>query len=274
MGVSDASVWDEGGTDRVLAHIVGGALIGGLSGGSVFSAVGGAAGAGLTSKLANQLDSLSKSVAAETGSDLLGNLAANVAAGMGGALVGGTAGASTGTSVDLYNRQLDPKEKTLAQQLVDASGGQYTVAQIENQLRQMDMSNNGTTVSGAPATLVGQTPTDSGAQWISAGTTANGQSILTQITAPSNAALQSYILANYNSVSPGQVPSEFTYPSSGAGGSINVTGPFTNDELNYIDDLTIGSRYTVRGFSGQTMLAAEKGLYWRNELQYPLGQTG
>ncbi|MGF6368108.1 hemolysin activation/secretion protein [Paraburkholderia sp. RAU6.4a] len=53
-----------------------------------------------------------------------------------------------------------------------------------------------------------------------------------------------------------------------------VHGQFTNDELNYIDDLTIGSRYTVRGFSGQTMLAAEKGFYWRNELQYPLGQTG
>ncbi|MFT4066937.1 ShlB/FhaC/HecB family hemolysin secretion/activation protein [Paraburkholderia sp.] len=50
-------------------------------------------------------------------------------------------------------------------------------------------------------------------------------------------------------------------------------GQFTNGELNYLDDLTIGSRYTVRGFSGQTMLAAEKGFYWRNELQYPLGQT-
>jgi len=53
-----------------------------------------------------------------------------------------------------------------------------------------------------------------------------------------------------------------------------VHGQFTNDELNYIDDLTIGSRYTVRGFSGETMLAAEKGFYWRNELQYPLGQSG
>jgi hemolysin activation/secretion protein len=53
-----------------------------------------------------------------------------------------------------------------------------------------------------------------------------------------------------------------------------VHGQFTNDELNYIDDLTIGSRYTVRGFSGETMLAAEKGFYWRNELQYPLGASG
>ena len=51
-------------------------------------------------------------------------------------------------------------------------------------------------------------------------------------------------------------------------------GQFTSDELNYIDDLSIGSRYTVRGFSGQTMLAAEKGFYWRNELQYAVGTTG
>ncbi|MFM0031196.1 ShlB/FhaC/HecB family hemolysin secretion/activation protein [Paraburkholderia madseniana] len=51
-------------------------------------------------------------------------------------------------------------------------------------------------------------------------------------------------------------------------------GQFTNDTLNYIDDLTIGSRYTVRGFDGETMLAAERGFYWRNELQVSIGQTG
>ncbi|MEM5366667.1 ShlB/FhaC/HecB family hemolysin secretion/activation protein [Paraburkholderia azotifigens] len=53
-----------------------------------------------------------------------------------------------------------------------------------------------------------------------------------------------------------------------------VHGQFTNDTLFYLDDLTIGSRYTVRGFDGETMLAAEKGFYWRNELQWPIGQTG
>ncbi|CAB3748092.1 ShlB/FhaC/HecB family hemolysin secretion/activation protein [Paraburkholderia solisilvae] len=51
-------------------------------------------------------------------------------------------------------------------------------------------------------------------------------------------------------------------------------GQFTRDTLFYLDDLTIGSRYTVRGFDGNTMLAAEKGLYWRNELQWPIDQTG
>jgi hemolysin activation/secretion protein len=49
---------------------------------------------------------------------------------------------------------------------------------------------------------------------------------------------------------------------------------FTNDTLFYLDDLSIGSRYTVRGFDGETLLAAEKGFYWRNELQWPILQTG
>lgn len=53
-----------------------------------------------------------------------------------------------------------------------------------------------------------------------------------------------------------------------------VHGQFTDNTLFYIDDLTIGSRYTVRGFDGNTMLAGEKGFYWRNELQWPLFQTG
>ncbi|MEM5399339.1 ShlB/FhaC/HecB family hemolysin secretion/activation protein [Paraburkholderia unamae] len=53
-----------------------------------------------------------------------------------------------------------------------------------------------------------------------------------------------------------------------------VHGQFTNNTLFYIDDLTIGSRYTVRGFDGNTMLAAERGFYWRNELQWSVFQTG
>jgi hemolysin activation/secretion protein len=51
-------------------------------------------------------------------------------------------------------------------------------------------------------------------------------------------------------------------------------GQYTNDMLYYIDDLAIGSRYTVRGFDGETLLAAERGFYWRNELQVPIGSTG
>lgn len=51
-------------------------------------------------------------------------------------------------------------------------------------------------------------------------------------------------------------------------------GQYTGNSLYYIDDMTIGSRYTVRGFDGETMLAAARGFYWRNELQMPIRQTG
>ncbi|WP_334042074.1 ShlB/FhaC/HecB family hemolysin secretion/activation protein [Burkholderia ambifaria] len=51
-------------------------------------------------------------------------------------------------------------------------------------------------------------------------------------------------------------------------------GQYTCNTLYYLDDMTIGSRYTVRGFDGETMLAAARGFYWRNELQMPIGQTG
>jgi hemolysin activation/secretion protein len=51
-------------------------------------------------------------------------------------------------------------------------------------------------------------------------------------------------------------------------------GQYTGNTLYYIDDLTIGSRYTVRGFDGETMLAAARGFYWRNEVQMPIRQTG
>ncbi|MEX3893896.1 hypothetical protein [Paraburkholderia sp. BR10954] len=118
-GVSDASVWAEGGDNRALLHAAGGALIGGLGGGSTFGAIGGAAGAGLSSKFAPQLEGISKGVASETGSDLLGNLAANVTAGVGGALVGGTAGAATGSAVELYN-QMNHQKKDLVSQACGA----------------------------------------------------------------------------------------------------------------------------------------------------------
>jgi hypothetical protein len=61
-------------------------------------------------------------------------------------------------NTDRYNRQLHPDEKTLAKQIADKSGGQYTQSQVEDQLRIMGVSVNGTSESGAPATLIGRTP--------------------------------------------------------------------------------------------------------------------
>jgi hemolysin activation/secretion protein len=52
-----------------------------------------------------------------------------------------------------------------------------------------------------------------------------------------------------------------------------VHGQFTHNKLFYLDDLTIGSRYTVRDFDGEMMLAGERGFYWRDELQVPVAQS-
>ncbi|WP_081712686.1 ShlB/FhaC/HecB family hemolysin secretion/activation protein [Cupriavidus taiwanensis] len=51
-------------------------------------------------------------------------------------------------------------------------------------------------------------------------------------------------------------------------------GQYTNDRLYSLDAMTIGSRYTVRGFDGERLLAGDSGFYWRNEMQLPLGATG
>lgn len=40
------------------------------------------------------------------------------------------------------------------------------------------------------------------------------------------------------------------------------------------DDFTIGGRYTVRGFDGNTILAAEKGAFMRNDLEMPIPSLG
>lgn len=43
----------------------------------------------------------------------------------------------------------------------------------------------------------------------------------------------------------------------------------TRDVLYGADYFSIGNRYTVRGFDGESTLAAERGAYWRNDLEAP-----
>lgn len=51
-------------------------------------------------------------------------------------------------------------------------------------------------------------------------------------------------------------------------------GQTTRDVLYAADHLGIGNRYTVRGFDGDSTLAAERGWFLRNELELPLGDSG
>lgn len=47
----------------------------------------------------------------------------------------------------------------------------------------------------------------------------------------------------------------------------------TNTPLFASEWFSIGNRWTVRGFDGESSLGAEKGFFWRNELSYPIPET-
>lgn len=51
-------------------------------------------------------------------------------------------------------------------------------------------------------------------------------------------------------------------------------GQYTKDTLFGSEFISIGNRYTVRGFDGEQTLSAERGWYLRNELAVPLGASG
>ncbi|CAB3802179.1 hypothetical protein LMG28688_05523 [Paraburkholderia caffeinitolerans] len=245
--------WAEGGDKRAAMQAAGAAVVAGLGGG-VGSAVAGAAGAAIGSKMAPTLNELSGSIAASnpTGdadvNKALGNIVANVVATDAGAAAGG-AGAFSGSNVDLYNRQLHPDERKLAKDIADKSNGQYTQAQVEDQMRLMGMCTSGGCVpSGVAEELNGRTPTDPGAVWINTGlTNANGNPLVIQSLPQANQALQSFIMENYNSAAPGQVPSAYTYTPSPVG--MDVRGTVAN---------VAGGVSTAAGrFSAATAAAAQ-----------------
>lgn len=48
----------------------------------------------------------------------------------------------------------------------------------------------------------------------------------------------------------------------------------TGDRLYAEDYITLGGRYTVRGYDGNTVLGGNHGAYWRNTLNLPIGSSG
>ncbi|VBB09343.1 polypeptide-transport-associated shlb-type [Lucifera butyrica] len=51
-------------------------------------------------------------------------------------------------------------------------------------------------------------------------------------------------------------------------------GQYTKNTLFASQCLSIGNRYTVRGFDGEQTLSGETGWYWRNELSFPQANSG
>ena len=53
----------------------------------------------------------------------------------------------------------------------------------------------------------------------------------------------------------------------------SFTGQYTENETLSVDQMAIGSRWTVRGFDGDSVLMAESGFYSRNEIAMPFAVT-
>ncbi|MEK6371042.1 MAG: hemagglutinin repeat-containing protein, partial [Burkholderia gladioli] len=224
--------WKEGGANRALMQGAGAALVTGLAGGN---AVGGAAGAAIASIASGKLNELSGAIAGSdpTGdanmNQALGNIVANALATGAGVAVGGESGAFSGYNVDRFNRQLHAEEKALAKQLAEKSKGEYTQAQIEDQMRIMGVSDarDGAVAPGTSEELNGRAPSDPSAGWLNTGlSNENGNPLIIQVMSEANPALQNFIMENYNSAAQGQVPSTYTYVPTPVG--LDVWGAVAN----------------------------------------------
>ncbi len=206
--------WKEGGANRALMQ---------------------GAGAAIASIASGKLNELSGAIAGSdpTGdanmNQALGNIVANALATGAGAAVGGESGVFSGYNVDRFNRQLHTEEKALAKQLAKKSKGEYTQAQIEDQMRIMGVSDarDGAVAPGTSEELNGRAPSDPSAGWLNTGlSNENGNPLIIQVMSEANPALQNFIMENYNSAAQGQVPSTYTYAPTPVG--LDVWGAVAN----------------------------------------------
>lgn len=174
--------------------------VGGLTGG-----VQGAVGAGAASAAAPALDQLQgqlqealeqAGLGAQVSQGFARLVAGGTAAVLGATASGGSpAGAAAAFNSDMNNRQLHPSEVQLARDLAGRSGGKYTQAQIEEQMRLMGNAATGeqpnsTTVLTTTDAIVGSVQVDPRMP-----RTAQG-SVVVEVPGSPNAELQTWIVKN------------------------------------------------------------------------------
>ncbi|QCP52387.1 filamentous hemagglutinin N-terminal domain-containing protein [Trinickia violacea] len=178
--------------------------------GCASGAIGGAVSSAFTSLIPDPTDSNGNPTSWSSGQVAALTAASMVLGGTAAGLLGqnAEAGATAAENETLNNRVLHPQEQPLAQQLAAAAnakgitnsdGAAVTANDIANQLAQMSYSQNGSSESGAAATVEGAVPPNDGTTWAKAGVDANtGQTIWTQIPGAANPTLQAFILQNTN----------------------------------------------------------------------------
>nr|WP_315236103.1 hemagglutinin repeat-containing protein [uncultured Albidiferax sp.] len=216
--------WKEGGTGRVIAHTVMGALGGGVSGALGAAAVAGAAPTLNELQTNLQTGLVSAGLPPSVAQGLATVAMQGVALGVGAIASGGSVtGAATALGVDANNRQLHPEERTRAQKLAAASGGKYTAEQIEEQMRLMGNTTNG----GAANTLAILTSaeaisnnlsTDPGMPKVSDG------KVVVEVAGQANADIQQFIMTNTKDGT-GYIPGTSPYTPS----NVTLNRPSTSN---------------------------------------------
>jgi hypothetical protein len=155
QAISDA--WGDNGINRLALHAGAQGLIGGITSGGAgaLSGVSGVVGGNLGQQLGKGLGEAEadrKGLQGRTRENLI-NTYQNTLAAVGGAVTGLAASSTTGTggqnggfiaaaqaantsdTIDVFNRQLHPEEKSIAAKLAAASGGKYTADQVAAAMR-------------------------------------------------------------------------------------------------------------------------------------------
>uniref|UniRef100_E1T9S0 Filamentous hemagglutinin family outer membrane protein n=1 Tax=Burkholderia sp. (strain CCGE1003) TaxID=640512 RepID=E1T9S0_BURSG len=265
------ALWADDGAARVAAHAVVAGVGAGMGGGSVAGALGGTV-AG---------DIAGNAVSGATRDTLGGTLLSNVASGLAGAAAGGSlggaAGAMSGASgalnADLYNRQLHPEEKSLAQKIAanaaaqgirNADGSPVTASQIENAMRAANNSQYGEIVATGVAvplnanTPVGAVYDTTGMKFVSG---SSGNYLVqdpSMLTTPSQM-LQDLILANTGG---GNSSYSWNDPSSSASPTLSATtsaltqaGVYMDGTGSYRQTVSVGGETFNVGLHGSCATA-------------------
>ncbi|WP_392396181.1 hypothetical protein [Paraburkholderia caledonica] len=265
------ALWADDGAARVAAHAVVAGVGAGMGGGSVPGALGGT----LAGDIAG--NAVSGATRDTLGGTLLSNLASGLAGAAAGGSLGGAAGAMSGANgalnANLYNRQLHPEEKSLAQKIAanaaargirNADGSPVTASQIENAMRAANNSQYGEIVATGVAVPL-NTNTPVGAVYDTTGmklVSGSSGNYLVQdpsmLTTPSQM-LQDLILANTGG---GNSPYSWNDPSSSASPTISATtsaltqaGVYMDGTGSYRQTVSVGGETFNVGLHGSCATA-------------------
>ena len=283
------ALWSDDGAARIGMHLVVAGLGAAMGGGNLPGALGGTAAGDLASgALHSTLDDT-------LGGKILGNIASGLAGAVVGGALGGSAGAISGAGgalgADLYNRQLHPAEKSLAQKMAadakargitNPDGSPITVDQIENAMRSADNSQYGETITtGMVVPLNGNTK--SGQLYDTTGmlVTNDGAGNNYLVQNPSMFGAASDTLRNLiqqdsggaNSPYSWNVPSPQSAQGSGGAPRVDPNGPFSpgwNTGENSAGFVSDRSPTTAIGINVST----GTGYTWQGGFAVNLGQNG